>query len=251
MSHSAPPYVRDILSRYHHPPVAGDQGNARTIRNIQCLYYWPGLPEDVKRYTSIGKVCQRAADCNATRPGLLHLLLIAQDRFRSLSINSFFRDKTVGGLYVSIAADSCMFIKIDNGKLNMVGVFVDDLLIMAESKDQFEAFKRVMEKKFNMTDMGDVKNFLGLQIIRDRNKKTITLAQTAYIQKMLKKYGMDDCASKRTPSSPSDMDNVTTDEAPPESEKEKNVLRGPYRCLLGELQYLAAMTRPDIAESVS
>ena len=86
-----------VLSRYHELPAAGHQGEARTLKKIQRLYYWPGLLDDVKSFTSSCETCQRQATRNHNLDGLLHPLPIPEDRFQCLSIDWFFLPTSTSG----------------------------------------------------------------------------------------------------------------------------------------------------------
>lgn len=53
-----------------------------------------------------------------------------------------------------------------------------------------------------MEDLGDCTYFLGMRLVRDRIKKTISLHQDKYLEAMLTEYGMEDCRTISTPMIP-------------------------------------------------
>ena len=53
-----------------------------------------------------------------------------------------------------------------------------------------------------MADLGDLKQFLGMQIERDRKAKTMFMRQEKYIRRILQRCKMQDCKGSRTPMDP-------------------------------------------------
>ena len=95
-------------------------------------------------------------------------------------------------------------------------------------KDEF-----LLERKEDMVD------FLGINIARDENNNSLTLAQTSLIERILTTMAMDDCNTKYTPA---DKDSLCKDtDGDPCSEN------WDYRSIVGMMLYLAGSTRPDIA----
>ncbi|KAM6514095.1 hypothetical protein FALCPG4_18898 [Fusarium falciforme] len=126
-----------------------------------------------------------------------------------------------------------------------IAVYVDDLLIAGPSKDEIVAVKQALCNKFKMTDLGPCKYYLGMSLRRDRANRSISLSQTTYLEKILRDFGMDQCAPNVTPVATSkfgepDPDYKATDE-----------LKEWYAKAIGSLMYLMLGTRPDIAFAVS
>nr|GMD66941.1 Retrovirus-related Pol polyprotein from transposon TNT 1-94 [Ipomoea batatas] len=101
-------------------------------------------------------------------------------------------------------------------------------------------FKEDMMRVFEMTDLGEMSYFLGMEIKQRRNE--IFICQQKYAKEILKKFNMDNCKSVSTPMCPKEKlcrDDGTT-----------KVNESMYRSLIGCLMYLTA-TRPDIMYAVS
>ena len=97
-----------------------------------------------------------------------------------------------------------------------------------------------MSKEFEMSMIGELKFFLGLQI--KQTKDGIFINQSKYIKELLKRFGLEDTKSKGTPmSSTLKLD---------KDEKGKEVDTKKYRGMIGSLLYLT-VSRPDIMFSVS
>lgn len=137
-------------------------------------------------------------------------------------------------------ADPCLYIKRDGSVLLIVVLYVDDLIIASNSVEVMDKFKKDISQRFKMTDTGPVKWILGVEVIRDREKRTIELKQTAYIDKLIKSFGMEDCRSISTP-----MDANTTRAKDGEGTADRH-----YMSLVGGLLYAAILTRPDISFAV-
>jgi hypothetical protein len=77
---------------------------------------------------------------------------------------------------------------------------VDDcLLIACKSKDIMAAFKKEILTRFVGTDEGQVTEYLGCELIRDRSAKTAKIVQKGYAERVLKTFGMWDCKPCATP----------------------------------------------------
>ena len=86
-------------------------------------------------------------------------------------------------------------------------------------------------------------SILGIRITRDRPRRTITLDQSGYIKKFLKKFDLEECRSVTTP-----IDGYTALTPADPSEERINQLE--YQQRLGSLMYAMTGTRPDIAFAV-
>ena len=73
------------------------------------------------------------------------------------------------------------------------------MLISAEHKEEVEEIKAGLSSEFDMKDLGEAKRILGMDIVRDRNAKKIWLTQRDYVQKVLKKFQMDNNKSVSVP----------------------------------------------------
>lgn len=91
-----------------------------------------------------------------------------------------------------------------------------------------------------MTDLQEIKLFLGIKI--ERKENVLTLDQCAYIKSILKKYNMVDCNSAQTP-----LETKINYEALNSDIK----INAPCRNLIGSLMYVMLCTRPDLSTSVN
>ena len=100
-----------LLQRYHESLAAGHQAVLKTTRQIEKLYYWPGMRIEIKAYTTSCEVCQRQQESNHAKFGLLHPLPIPEDRGVDLSIDWFFPGTSIDG-FDSIMVIICRLTKL-------------------------------------------------------------------------------------------------------------------------------------------
>ncbi|XP_051132654.1 retrovirus-related Pol polyprotein from transposon TNT 1-94 [Andrographis paniculata] len=123
--------------------------------------------------------------------------------------------------------------------LLILSLYVDDMIYMSSSMHLINEFQTSMKKMFDMTDLGELQYFLGLEITQDR--KGIFMTQRKYVEDTLKKSNMLGCNTVATPMNIGEKltacDNTMLADATV------------YRSLVGRLIYLTH-SRPDIAYSV-
>ena len=77
---------------------------------------------------------------------------------------------------------------------------MDDIQIFGpKGSKHVTALKAELHKRFAMTDLGASMAYLGMEIQRNRLKRTVRVTQTAYLRKVLARFGMTTCASVPTP----------------------------------------------------
>ena len=86
--------------------------------------------------------------------------------------------------------------KIDCGLIVIV-IYVDDLIFTGSNKDEIADVKKVLGAEFDMKDLGELKYFLGIEVVQ--TPQGIWMLQRQYVLDMLKKYGMMACKPVATP----------------------------------------------------
>lgn len=69
-------------------------------------------------------------------------------------------------------------------------IYVDNILITSKQIKNINWFKVEFVRVFKIKDLGEVKKILGVQVIRDRKKRTVKLDQAHYIREILSMYSM-------------------------------------------------------------
>ena len=127
-----------------------------------------------------------------------------------------------------------------------ISTHVDDCLICCKSTATMSRFKKELLTRFQGTDEGEVKEYLGCEVIRDRTARTGKMVQAGYAERVLRTFGMWDCNPVLTPLDP----NVRlTKRDSPEAVDPR--LHRRMRSIVGCLSYLVNMTRPDLAFTYS
>jgi len=121
-------------------------------------------------------------------------------------------------------------------------VYVDDLTVAGEKLAGVEAVKRSVSAKFEVRDMGEVKDFIGMKVMRNRAAKTLTLSNPGYTATLLEAFGMDKATPNKTPMASGVKLTKTAEGLLPEGNR--------YAELVGSLLYLSTTTSPDIAFAV-
>eukprot|EP00253_Pinus_taeda_P021556 PITA_21556 len=133
-----------------------------------------------------------------------------------------------------------VYIKEKDGKILIVVLYVDDVIFTGNDDYLIENFKSVMKKEFEMTDMGLLRYFLGIEV--DQNENGIFISQARYVNEVLERFHMQDCKAAITPTV---MGLKLSKE---DSSKDFDPCL--YKSIVGSLMYLTA-TRPDIMYAVS
>nr|GEZ96296.1 putative ribonuclease H-like domain-containing protein [Tanacetum cinerariifolium] len=93
--------------------------------------------------------------------------------------------------------DQKLFIKRQKGDILLVQIYVDDIIFGLINKDLCKAFEKLMKDKFQMSSMGELTFFLGLQV--KQKKEGIFISHDKYVAEILRKFGLTDRKSASTP----------------------------------------------------
>jgi len=135
--------------------------------------------------------------------------------------------------------DTTLFTKTKGVDLIIVQIYVDDIIFGSTNVSLCEEFSKCMHSEFEMSMMGELNYFLGLQI--KQTKEGIFINQAKYVKDLLKKFDFEGMKPLSTPMSSS----IKIDK----DENGKAVDITKYRGMIGSLLYLTA-SRPDIMYSV-
>ena len=128
-------------------------------------------------------------------------------------------------------------------------VYVDDLVLVAAELKEIIWIKNALAKAFKITDLGELKTFLGLEISRERNQRLLTLHQAKYIEKIRQRHNMEDGQPSYTTLDPGTRLSSYKDPSP-EGKEVKTADTEVYQSAIRSLMYTMLGTRPDIAYSV-
>nr|GEW59654.1 hypothetical protein [Tanacetum cinerariifolium] len=135
--------------------------------------------------------------------------------------------------------DKTLFIKKDKDDIMLVQVYVDDIIFGSTKKSFCDEFEALMHKRFQMSFMGELTFFLGLQV--KQSEKGIFISQDKYVAEILKQF---DFSFVKTAST-----SIETQKPLVKDEEATYVDVYLYRSMIGSLMYLTA-SRPDIMFAV-
>ena len=125
--------------------------------------------------------------------------------------------------------------------------FVDDIVLLHRSRYKVDTdeFVRKLKERFEMNDLGELKWFLGIRILRERKARKLWLCQDAYVEKIVNDYGIakrDQFKGSLFPTNdlqPREGDNATPDQT------------HRYQQKVGFINYISVITRPDVAKPIA
>ncbi|GJS95595.1 putative ribonuclease H-like domain-containing protein [Tanacetum coccineum] len=135
--------------------------------------------------------------------------------------------------------DKTLFIKRYKGDILLVQVYVDDIIFGSTKKELCNAFEKLMHEKFQMSSIGELTFFLGLQV--QQKKDGIFISQDKYVVEILKKFRFTEVKTASTP--------METQKPLLKDEDGEEVDVHMYRSMIGSLMYLTS-SRPDIMFAV-
>ena len=137
-------------------------------------------------------------------------------------------------------SEPTLYVKQAGCDLIIISLYVDDLFVTESNSTLVEKFKYEMNNAFEMTDLGEMTYFLGMEI--HQTQQGIFICQRKYAMEVLKKFGMANCKPVSTP--------LMQNEKLSKEDGAGKVDAGVYRSIVGCLLYLTA-TRPDVMFSAS
>lgn len=138
--------------------------------------------------------------------------------------------------------DECLYIRRDGDGDFFILLHVDDMLLVSPSLNEAIELERCLAKSFDVTILGDVKEFLGMKVERGIDG-SFAISQSGYIDKIIRKFGMENATPSKIPIDPSYLTEKDISPALPDNEK--------FRSLVGALLYAAVSTRLDIFVAAS
>jgi hypothetical protein len=135
--------------------------------------------------------------------------------------------------------DNNLYIKTENNDLLIILVYVDDIIFGCNKDSLVQWFASAMESEFEMSMIGELPFFLGLQITQ--RPEGMFISQEKYLREMLKRFQMEDSKPVGTP--------MVTGCKLSKDDDSPDVDQSSYRSMIGSLLYITT-SRPDIMHTV-
>ena len=147
--------------------------------------------------------------------------------------------------FVENKVDQCIYCKVSGRKFIFLILYVDDILLVSSDLGLLHEIKRMLSKNFDMKDLGEASFVLGIEIHRNRSRGLLGLSQSAYVDRILERFNMQQCKLGIAPVWKGDKLSLSQC---PHSDFEKAQMKNvPYASALGSIMYAQVCTRPDIA----
>ena len=93
--------------------------------------------------------------------------------------------------FIQTFREACIYKKMSGSSIAFLILYVDDILLIGNDIEFLDSIKGYLNKSFSMKDLSEAANILGIKIYRDRSRRLIGLSQSTYLDKVLKKFKMD------------------------------------------------------------
>ncbi|GAU38555.1 hypothetical protein TSUD_320270 [Trifolium subterraneum] len=232
--------IDDCWKKYGYPPHMQHLQNKHGAVN-SCTHANAnnGDDEDTQTVTYEEENVDSEAGKMLLTPAQQKALIALLQGSQSLPSHSLNHITTNSG-YKQSKADYSLFTKQSNTGFTAILVYVDDLVLGGTDINEINNIKSLLDAKFSIKDLGQLKYFLGFEVARSHNG--ISLCQRKYILDLLQDTGLLAAKPCSTPMQPQIQ-----------LHKGSGILLSDptaYRRLIGRLLYLTH-TRPEISYAVS
>ncbi|GJV58922.1 retrotransposon protein, putative, ty1-copia subclass [Tanacetum coccineum] len=141
--------------------------------------------------------------------------------------------------------EPCVYLKASRSYVAILILYVNDILLMGNNIPMLQDVKSYLGISFAMKDLGEATYILEIKIYHDRSKRLISLCQSAYIEKILKRFYMKN--SKRGTIPVQEKLKLSKSQGastPAEKQRMQNI---PYASVVRSIMYAVRCTRPDVA----
>ena len=145
-------------------------------------------PEGYVDLTNAGKICKLRKS--------IYGLKQASRRW-----NICFDEVVKGFGFIKNEEEACVYKKESGSSVTFLILYVDDILLIGNNIPILESVKTSLKNSFSMKDLGEAAYILGIKIYRDRSKRLIGLSQGTYIDKVLKRFNMEEVKKEFLPMS--------------------------------------------------
>ena len=99
--------------------------------------------------------------------------------------------------FKAISSDTCIFIRVQDNKLIIIALYLNNILIIIKSSNLINKTKNGIKKAFKVKDSRPVRRILSIEV--HRNESTSVIKQSQYARKILREYGISEYRPITTP----------------------------------------------------
>jgi len=145
--------------------------------------------------------------------------------------------------------EPCVYKKESGSAVVFLILYVDDILLIGNDIPMLESVKTSLKNSFSMKDLGEAAYVLGIKIYRDRSRRLIGLSQDTYIDKVLKRFSMEQSKKGFLPMSHGV--HLSKNQRPQTADERERMNKIPYASAIGSIMYAMISTRPDVSFALS
>ena len=145
--------------------------------------------------------------------------------------------------------EPCEHKKTSGSAVVFLVLYVDDILLIGNDVSLLQSVKILLSKNFSMKDLGEATYILGIKIYRDITKRLLGLSQSTYMDKMLKRFSMEQSKRGYIPM----VSGITLSKSLfPQTQDERTLMNMiPYASTIRLIIYAMLCTRPDVSYALS
>jgi len=193
-------------------------------------------PEDFVDPTNAGKICKLQKSIYGLKQA-------------SRSWNIHFDEVVKGFGFIKNEEEACVYKKESGSYVAFLILYVDDILLIGNNIPMLESVKTSLKNSFSMKDLGEAAYILGIKIYRDRSRRLIGLSQDTYIDKVLKRFNMEEAKKGFLPMSHGI--HLSKSQCPTTTDEWDRMSKVPYASAIGSIMYAMISTRPDVSYALS
>ncbi|KAA3450189.1 polyprotein [Gossypium australe] len=167
----------------------------------------------------------------------------------SQSWNIRFNDAIKEFGFIKNEDEPCVYKKVSGSTITFLVLYVDDILIMGNDIPTLQSIKTWLRSCFSMKDLGEATYILGVKIYRDRSRRLLGLSQSTYIDKVLKRFSMEE--SKRGFLPMRHGISLSKEMYPSTPQERECMSKIPYASAIGSIMYAMLCTRLDVSYALS
>ncbi|KAK8584146.1 hypothetical protein V6N12_068394 [Hibiscus sabdariffa] len=167
----------------------------------------------------------------------------------SRSWNLRFNDAIKEFGFIKNEDEPCVYKKVSGSIISFLILYVDDILIIGNDIPTLQSIKAWLSSCFSTKDLGEAAYILGVKIYRDRSRRLLGLSQSTYIDKVLKRFSMEESKKGFLPLRHGIS--LSKEMYPSTSQERERMSRVPYASAIGLIMYAMICTRPDLSYALS
>ena len=151
--------------------------------------------------------------------------------------------------FIKNTEESCVYKKVSGSAIVFLILYVDDILLIGNDVTFLNEVKESLKRSFSMKDFGEAAYILGIKIYRDRSRRLIALCQDTYLEKVLKRFKMEDSKKGSLPTLSGKP--LSKKQCPTTVAEREYMSSVPYASAIGSIMYAMICTRPDVSYALS